>query len=168
MNKFNQKGFGLIEIIITATIGIAVFLVASSYLNFSLRVAAEDINQIEALYFAKSSLEQARSVRDEEAPGNKNYGYENLYSLTLGSQYHFEADASSPQKWIPVSGSQTMGRYTIQVILSSVYRDAASDNIVSSGGALDPETLKITSNVSYPTRGGTKQIEIYEYLANFK
>lgn len=160
MNKFNQKGFGLIEIIIAATIGIAVLLAAASYLNFSLRVAAEDINQIEALYFAKSSLEQARAIRDED--------WENINALTRDSAYHFEADGSSPSKWIPVSGSQTIGRYTVQVVLSNVYRDAASDNIVSSGGALDPETLKITSNVSYPTRGGTKQIEIYEYLANFK
>jgi type II secretory pathway pseudopilin PulG len=168
MNKFNQKGFGLIEIIIAATIGVAVLLSVATYLNFSLRVASEDINQIEALYLAKSSLEQARSVRDEEGSGNKNYGYENLYSLVIGSQYHFEADASSPPKWMPVPGSQTIGRYTIQVVLSNVYRDAISDNIVSAGGVLDPGTLKITSNVTYPARGGIKQMEIYEYLTNFK
>ncbi len=160
MNKFNQKGFGLVEIIIAATIGIAVLLAASSYLNFSLRVAAEDINQIEALYFAKSSLEQARAVRDED--------WEDIYVLARGSAYYFEADASAPQKWRSVSGNKIVGRYIIQIVLSDVYRDAASDNIVSSGGVLDPETLKITSNVSYSVRGGIKQVETHEYLANFK
>jgi len=158
----------LIEIIVAATVGIAILLAAATYLNFSLRVAAEDINQVEALYFAKSSLEQARAVRDEEYSGNKNYGYENLYSLTFGNPYHFEADISIPPKWIAVSGSETIGRYAIQFIVSDVYRDAISDDIVSSGGVLDPEILKITSNVSYATRGGIKQIGIYEYLANFK
>jgi len=135
-------------------------LAAATYLNFSLRVAAEDINQIEALYFAKSSLEQARAARDEN--------WANINALVRGSAYHFEADTSSPPKWAPVSGNQTIGRYAIQIVLSNVYRDAISDDIVSAGGVLDPETLKITSNVSYPIRGGIKQIEIYEHLANFK
>lgn len=160
MNNFNKEGFGLIEIIIAATIGIAVLLAAATYLNFSLRVAMEDINQIEALYFAKSSLEQARAVRDED--------WENINALVRGDEYYFEADISSPPKWIAVPGNKTVSRYVIQVVLSDVYRDAVSNNIISEGGVLDPETLKITSNVSYPTRGGTKQIEIYEYLANFK
>lgn len=167
MNNFNQKGFGLIEIIIASTIGVIVFLAAALYLDFSLKISAEDINRTEALYFAKSSLEQARSVRDEENSGNRNYGYENLYSLTFGNQYHFEADTSSPPKWAPISGSETVGRYTIQFVLSDVYRDG-SDNIVSVPGTLDTETIKITSSVSYPTRNGTKQIDLYEYLTNFK
>lgn len=160
MNKLSQKGFGLIEIIVAATIGIAILLAAATYLNFSLRVAAEDINQIEALYFAKSSLEQARAIRDED--------WENINVLARNSEYHFEADASSPPKWTAVFGSKTVDGYVIRIIPSDVYRDAASGNIVSSGGVLDPETLKITSNVYYSTRGGIKQIEIYEYLANFK
>jgi type II secretory pathway pseudopilin PulG len=160
MNKLNQKGFGLIEIIIAAAIGIAVLLTAAAYLNFSLKIAAEDINQIEALYYAKSSLEQARAVRDEN--------WENINALIIGSAYHFEADSSIPQKWIPVSGNTVVGRYIIQIVSSNVYRDAASNNIVSSGGVLDSETLKITSNVFYPVRSGLKQIEIYEYLTNFK
>ncbi len=159
MNNFNQKGFGLIEIIIAATISIIVFLAAILYLNFSLKIAAEDINKMEALYFAKSSLEQARSIRDED--------WTIIDTLNRSDEYHFEADAFSPPKWVPVSGSETVGRYTLQFVLSDVYRNAVSDDIVSSGGILDTETIKITSSVSYLTRNGTKQIKLHEYLTNF-
>ena len=160
MNNFNQKGFGLIEIIIAATIGVIVFLAAALYLDFSLKISAENINRAEALYFAKSSLEQARSVRDED--------WTNISTLNRGDEYHFKADDFSPPKWVSVLESKTVGRYTIQFVLSDVYRDVTSDDIVSVPGALDTETLKITSSVSYPTRNGTKQIELYEYLTNFK
>ena len=171
MNNFNQKGFGLVEIIIAATIGMIILLSVAAYLNFSLKIAAEDINRAEALYFAKSSLEQARSVRDEGDYENKNYGYENLYSLTFGDQYYFKADTSGPKKWISVPGSNTIGRYTVWVVLSDVYRDkdvGVYKDIVSSAGTLDSETLKITSSVSYQTRDGIKQIDLHEYLTNFK
>ncbi|MCK5084992.1 MAG: prepilin-type N-terminal cleavage/methylation domain-containing protein [Candidatus Pacebacteria bacterium] len=162
MNNFDQKGFGLVEIIIAATIGTIVFLSAILYLNFSLKIVAEDINRAEALYFAKSSLEQARSVRDED--------WTNINALVKGSEYYFEADASDPKKWIPVFGSKTIGRYTVQIVSSDVYRvldGGIYKDIVSSGGALDVETLKITSSVSYQTKNGIKQIELHEYLTNF-
>jgi Tfp pilus assembly protein PilV len=160
MNNFNQKGFGLVEIIIAATIGMIVLLSVATYLNFSLKIAAEDINRTEALYFAKSSLEQARSIRDED--------WTNINILARGDEYHFKADTScDPEKWISASGNNIIGRYTIQVVLSDVYRDAVNYDIVSSEGALDTETLKITSSVSYPTRDGIKQIEVHEYLTNF-
>lgn len=159
MNNFNQKGFGLVEIIIAATIGMVVLLSAAAYFNFSLKIAAEDINRAEALYLAKSSLEQARSVRDED--------WTNIDTLISGDEYYFKEDTSDPKKWISAAGSNTIGRYAVWVVLSDVYRDANHD-IVSSPGALDSETLKITSSVSYLTRSGTKRIDLHEYLTNFK
>ena len=158
MNNFNQKGFGLVEIIIAATIGMIVLLSVAAYLNFSLKIAAEDINRTEALYLAKSSMEQARSLRDED--------WTNINTLARGDKHYFKAYTSDPKKWISATGSNVIGRYTAWVVLSDVYRDANHD-IVSSAGALDTETLKITSSVSYPTRDGIKQVDLHEYLTNF-
>ncbi|MCK4891246.1 MAG: type II secretion system protein [Candidatus Pacebacteria bacterium] len=159
MNNFNQKGFGLVEIIIVAAIGMIILLSVAAYLNVSLKIAVEDINRTEALYLMKSSLEQARSIRDED--------WTNINTLARGNEYHFEADTSDPKKWISASGNNIIGKYTIRVVLSDVYRDVVNYDIVSSGGVLDTETIKITSSVSYPTRDGIKQIELYEYLTNF-
>lgn len=163
MDNFKQKGFGLIEIILAATIAIVVFLSVESYLNFSLKVAAEDVSQTEALYLAKSLLEQARGVRDE------NDGWENnISSLALDSPYYFQASGTSPEKWAPVSGNQTVGKYTIWFDVSSVERDAGNGNIVASGGVIDGNTLKFTSHVSWSERSGAKHIDLFEYLTNFR
>ena len=158
INNSDQKGFGLIEMIVAIAIGIVVFVPIVLYLNFSLKIAAEDVSRVEALYLAKSSLEQARSIRDED--------WANINALTVGDLYYFEPDASSPKRWVSSAGSDTIGKYTVWVVSSKVYRDG-SHNIVPAPGNLDPETLKITASVSYMTRDGERQINLHEYLTNF-
>jgi len=160
MNDSNQKGFGLIEIIVAIAIGIVIFVPVVSYLNFSLKIAAEDVNRVEALYLAKSSLERARSIRDED--------WTNIDALVEGNAYYFKPDLSDPEGWISDTGSETVGRYTVWVVSSAVHRDSTSHDIVTPpSGALDPKTLKITANVSYMTRDGARQINLHEYLTNF-
>lgn len=157
--NITEKGFGLIEIIVVVSIGIITFLSIENFLNFSLRTAKDDTAQMEAVFLARASLEQARSVRDEN--------WTNLSSLTLGSNYSFAENALSPVGWMTQSGSVAVGKYTVWFNLSSVQRDASSD-IVTSGGTVDPNTLKVDSYVSWPSSGGTKQISLTEYLTNFK
>ena len=160
MNGSNQKGFGLIEIIVAIAIGMVVFVPIVLYLNFSLKIAAEDINRVEALYLVRSSLEQARSVRDGD--------WTNISALNDGNEYHFEPDTFNPKGWISDAGRDTVGRYTVWVVLSDVYRDSSSHDIIAvSLLPSDPNTLKVTASVSYPTRDGTRQIELHEYLTNF-
>lgn len=160
MDDSNQKGFGLVEIIVVIAIGIVVFVPIILYLNFSLKTAAEDINRVEALYLAKSSLEQARAVRDED--------WTNIDALVEGNAYYFKPDLSDPKGWISDTGSNTVGRYTVWVVSSAVHRDSISYDIVTPpSGVLDPKTLKITASVSYMTRNGAKQINLHEYLTNF-
>lgn len=168
MNDSNQKGFGLIEMIVAIAVGMIIFVPVVLYLNFSLKIAAEDVSRVEALYLAKSSLEQARSIRDED--------WANLNVLTKNSAYHFDPNPlipipnpSTPRKWVSDTGSNTVGRYTVWVILSSVHRDNTTHNVVTPfvGSYEDNKTLKITANVSYMTRNGERQINLHEYLTNF-
>lgn len=160
MNNSKQNGYGLIEIIIVVTIGVVVFLAVSGCLNSFLKIAIQNTDTTEALFLAKSSLEQARAVRDED--------WGNISSLTLGDSYYFTSDLASPAKWITQAGTKSEDRYTIWIIVSEVQRDI-NDNIVSTGGTYtDLNTLKITSNVSWSTTDGAKQIELFEYLTNFR
>jgi type II secretory pathway pseudopilin PulG len=158
MNKSKQNGYGLIEIIITVAIGMMVFLGVSEYLNSFLRASLKNINTTEALFFAKSSLEQARAVRDED--------WANISSLNPGDSYSFDSNGVSPEKWIAQLGTRSEGKYTMWIIVSEVQRDG-NDNIVPVGGP-DENTFKITSNVSWPTASGTEQISLFEYLTNFR
>lgn len=157
IKNFKQRGFGLIEILLVVSVGMATFLGIEQYLNLSLKAAAQDMSQTEALYWAKSSLEQARAVRDED--------WALISGLTIGNQYSFLPDASTPQKLITQSGVRTEGKYTVWITTSQVLRDA-NDDIVTVGGTIDPNTLKINSRVTWP--GNATGITISEYLVNFK
>lgn len=157
MRELKQSGFGLIEIIMVVAVGAGVFLSVEQYLNLSLRAAAQNVSRVEAMYLAESSLEQARAIRDAS--------WASISGLTPGANYYFAADASSPQQWIAQAGTKNIGKYAVRIATSQVQRDA-SDNIVSSGGTIDANTLKITSNVSWSENGATKQVTLSAYLAN--
>lgn len=160
MNNFKQNGYGLIEIIIVVTIGVVVFLAVSGCLNSFLKISIQNTDTTEALFLAKSSLEQARAVRDED--------WANISSLTPESSYYFTSNLASPAKWISQVGTGSEDKYTIWITVSEVRRDG-DDNIVSAGGTYtDANTLKITSNVSWSTTDGVKQIKLFEYLTDFR
>ena len=157
MDNSKQNGYGLIEIIIVSSIGIIVFLSVSVFLNSFLRIAIHNINTTEALFLAKSSLEQARAIRDED--------WANISSLNIDDSYHFDSDEASPEKWEAQLGTKSENKYTIWITVSEVQRDG-DDDIVLVGGT-DDNTLKITSNVSWLTPNGTEQISLFGYLTNF-
>lgn len=156
---FKQSGFGMIEIMVVVTVGVALFLGIEQYLNISLAYAEMDKNKTEALYRAEALLEESRAVRDE--------GWTNISGLTPGNPYHFSTTGAAPAKWIVQTGQITDGKYTMGITPASVYRDI-NKNIVASGGTLDINTLKITSSISWVERGTAKQVSLSEYLANFK
>jgi len=159
MINSKQNGYGLVEVIIVSTIGIMVFLGVSGCLNSFLKVAILNIDNTEALFLAKSSLEQARAVRDED--------WTNISILTPGDSYYFESDGGSPEKWIAQAGTKIEDGYTIWIVISEVQRDGTGD--ISPSGAIDDEdTLKITSNVSWSSAGSAEQINLFQYLTNFR
>lgn len=157
--KNSKKGFGLIEIILVVGVGMMTFLGIEQYLEISLKAVVQDSHQVEALYRAKANLEAARAVRDEN--------WTLLSGLTAGSQYSFLPGGANPQKWVTQAGTMTEGAYTLWMTTSSVQRDV-NGNIVSVGGTVDANTLKINSNVSWPANGVTKQVTVSEYLVNYK
>lgn len=172
MSNSKQNGYGLIEIIIVASIGMMVFLGVSGCLNTFLKITIQNVNTTEALFLAKSSLEQARAVRDEGNEGAGVLGWINIIGLDAtdldtGNPFYFESDGGSPPKWVSQPGTKSVDKYTVWITVSRVQRDGNSD-IVSSGGTNDDNTLKITSNVSWLTEHGTKQISLFEYLTNFR
>lgn len=172
MNGEQEKGYGIIEILIVSTIGAILFLSVNGFLNLSLKMAIEDMRKVEALNYAKASLEEARVVRDEgqsSPTADPKLGWNNIYGLTRDTAYHFEQNGAGPYKWISVLGDYIIGRYTVWVTISDVQRaSAGKGDIVSGGGTVDPETIKVTSYVSWMSSNGLEQISLYEYLTNIK
>ena len=157
MKNINEKGFGIVEVLVASTISIIILLGIASYLNYAMKVSAEGAKKVEALYYTKSLIEQARAARDED--------WDNISTLTKDVSYNFQESATSPKKWVAVLGQRTFGEYTAQIVFSEVNRDI-NDDIVSVGGSPDSNTIKAASTVTYLTRDGTKQIDLFEYLTN--
>lgn len=158
--KKSNVGFGLIEILLVVGVGMATFLGIEQYLNLSLRATIQDSHQTEALYWARANLETARVLRDED------WAKISLPALPLNTPYYFTIAGTSPDKWTAIAGSTVVGKYTVWITTSEVQRDINND-IVSAGGTVDTDTLKINSNVSWLENGATKQVTISEYLVNF-
>jgi len=161
-NKISQKGFGIIEIILVSTIGIILFMSFEQYLNLSLKAAMLDTDQEEAVYRLGGILEQARAVRDED--------WNNIFSPSVdgAGKYHFTNSGVSPDKWVAAAGLITDGQYTIWVKNYSVDRDGDKNIVPSGSGTPDAGTIKITASVSWLVNGATKQVDLSEYLTNFK
>jgi type II secretory pathway pseudopilin PulG len=168
MINSKQNGYGLIEIIVATTVVAMVFLGVSECLNSFLKIALQNTDTTEALFLAKSSLEQTRAVRDEGNEGEGDLDWINIPDVVMGDSYHFESNGTSPEKWVAQAGTKSEGKYTVWITASEVRRDD-NDDIVSTGGTYtDLNTLKITSNVSWSTASGAKQINLFEYLTNFR
>ena len=148
----SNKGFGLIEIVIVSSI-ISVAVVSLSYvLVLSNRLSSRASDEIRANFIAEEGIEAIRFLRDKSWTTD-------LSVLVPNTDYFVILDTSTGQWSISTTEPGLLGdlfRRTIRV--DSVYRDPSFD-IVASGGTIDPETLRITSLVTW--QYGTTSLETY-------
>ncbi|MDX1535347.1 MAG: hypothetical protein R3346_01115 [Candidatus Spechtbacterales bacterium] len=157
-NLLSENGMGIIEIIVVVAIILSAF-VAILQLTFLERraqiIAREDI---EAYMLARESLEATRSIRDDSWANLSSLTYDIPYYVVINTNV-WEITATDPG---PVNG------YDRWVEVSQVFRDA-NDDITTSGGVSDPDTLEVTSYVEWTTAGGnTRQVDMKTYLTNWQ
>jgi type II secretory pathway pseudopilin PulG len=153
-----KLGFGLIEVLVVAVIVGLVITGLITLANFSLSVSQRLKNNIIATDLATEAIEAAKAVRNENWNG--------ISALTLGSPYH-PVKAGSPLNWTLANGNEVINNFSRQIVVSAVNRDN-NDDIVTSGGTLDPNTKKITTTVSWSEHGQNYQITLVDYLANWR
>lgn len=153
-----ETGFGLVEILVVVAI-IAIALVALAGVgNFVLKLSTQLKNNVVATGLATEGLEVVRAVREEN--------WNLIGSLAVGNSY-YPAKSGWPLKWTLISGSETIGGFTRQIILNDVYRDG-NDDIAGSGGTLDVNTKKITATVFWTEPGQNQEVSLTAYLTNWK
>lgn len=104
--------------------------------------------------YASEGIEAVRDIR--------NRSYASLTATTSAGV------AISNGVWAFSGASTTFDKYTRVIAISSVQRDA-SGNIVSSGGTVDPNTMKASSTVSWntsPTR--VDSVALVEYFTKWR
>lgn len=153
LSKIQFYSFGIVELIVA--IGIFITIAAAGTVvvlgGFSLNRLGDE--ETEASLVAQEGLEAVRSI--------KNKDWANISNGTYG------LDKSSGT-WEFSGSSNVNGKFTRQVVIEDVQRNAEG-NIVESGGTVDSSIKKVTARVNWnfsPTRANT--VELTTYLANWE
>jgi len=156
MKNFKQTslGFTLVEVLISASIILISTVAVIGVHSLYLKTALNNAESIKATYLVEEGIEVIRFWRDSSW-NNK------IKSITQGTAYGLTLTGST---WSTTT-NQYIGSFQRRVTLSAVNRSASSD-IVTSGGTLDPDTLLVTSSVSWAKGGATTTKTIATYITN--
>ena len=147
-----QQGLSIIEIILAMAIFVIIISTSAAVIIHSFSANRLAVEESEAALLASEGIEAIRSI--------KNQDFTNLISGTY--------DVTSSQGFWQLGPTPTPGgKYTRTITIADVYRDLSGE-IVEVGGALDEETKKATSLVSWlfsPLR--QNMIEMVTYFANW-
>lgn len=154
----------LLEIVIVAGIvggSLAIILgLASTFLVISHIV--QQTSQATAL--AQEGLEIVRNVRD----GTNWSAVDGLGQVSFAPSSYHPTQSDNPPKWILVSGSESIDEFTRTIQFEEVRRDTSTDDIVQTGGSIDPDTVKATATVLWQERGVNHEVELVAYFTNWK
>jgi len=153
MNIKKRKAGGLLEILVAmgifvviASAGVSTILV----MNKSNRIGSED---------TKATLKMQEGYEALRAIKKKDWN-----SLTNGA-YGLVINGGS---WILSGTSDISDGYTRAILIESASRDV-SNNIVETGGTVDPNTKKITETISWEySPGNVKNISNTFYISNWE
>ena len=154
-----NKGFGLVEVVIaSAIISVSIFSLSAVSVIGS-RLQSQSLEKIRANFLAEEGLEAMRFLRDKSWNTN-------LANLSVGTNYSISF-ASSTSRWSigSTAASYADSFFDRKIMLENVFRDS-NDNIVSSGGAQDPDTKKVTVSVSWQDRNATTTVNLSTYLSD--
>ncbi len=149
-----QKGFGVVEIIVGASIiSIALFGLVSTFQN-SLRISRETGRVIEARFLIEEGLEAARIMRDAQ--------WSNIGNLATSTPYYLTFTGGT---WATTTTQIFINqRFLRSVIVEDVRRNGNDD--IASTGSFDPNVKKVTVSVSWFGRSATTTESAATYLVN--
>ncbi len=153
-NIKNKNGFTIIEILIAISI-FAIFSTGVFYLSLdTIERDSKTTLSSQALLYAQEGIEAVRNIRDTA-----------YLSLTNGDHGLDLASGS----WTFVPAPETVDTsYARTITIEDVYRDINGD-IASEGTIFDPETKKITAEVTWNHRGIIpKSTSLISYMSNWR
>ena len=156
--KGNKKGISIVEILVVVAIITIVLISLLGLATFSLRISTLIKETAQVNNLAQEAIEAVRNFRD-----GTDWDVDGLGTLIVGISYHPRKTTDDPPKWELVSGEEIVGDFTRKIVFDNVQRDT-NDDIVETGGTLDPNTKKITVTISWKD----KEVEIVSYLTNWR
>lgn len=155
-----KSGFGLLEIVIaSAVVGVSIFALSSAAV-LSSKLQSQSSDKIRANFLAEEAVEAMRFLRDKSWNTN-------LANLSPDINYYISFSTTTSQWSVGQTAQPHIDSiFERKISADRVYRDL-NDNIVSSGGAEDPDSKKITATVSWAGKGGaTSTVNLSAYLSD--
>lgn len=136
--KNDSYGFALIEVMVSAAILSAVTIALLSYAQKGLSLSNTSLRQAQANFLLEEGANAIKSFRNED--------WSNISSLTLDTNYYF---VISNGIWTLSRNANVIGGiFTRRIVFSAVSRNA-NDDIVTTGGTVDPDARLVTINISW-------------------
>jgi len=165
MINFNKNkknlGFTIIEVLVACSIiSVSMFaLVQTAQKGMQLSIYSLDKSQASLLL--EEGAEAIKSIRDNDWTVVAVDGSYHLYFNISTKIWVLDASTTSLAGCIPSYPIDSFFDRTITI--SSVNRDSSNDDIVTSGGTIDPKTKKVTVTVTWSSSGGphTKDLSFY-------
>jgi Tfp pilus assembly protein PilV len=155
-NKIYKNGFGMIEVVIGSSIISLVMFSMASVVNISAKLSSENSNNNKAVFLIEEGVEAVKIMRDSS--------WQKISSLTPGTNYYLNFNGTT---WATTTTNTFVdGVFERKFVLSSINRDATSQDIVTSGGSVDTETKKLTVSVSWRFRNATTTKSVSTYITN--
>jgi len=152
-----NRGFSLIEVVVGAAIISISFLGLMTLASTSFYLMEQGERYVQASFLLEEGTEALRVLRDS--------GWqENIGSLNVETSYCLVFSTFNNSWGVASSSAYIDGIFERSFILYDVNRDHSSDDIVDSGGVLDPNTKKVVMSVSWLSRKGTTTKSISTYL----
>lgn len=156
-----QKGITVVEILTVIFIfGIGISSLFGLF-TLGLKNTSTVQQTTKAIALAQEAMDAARNFRDTTEWATNGLGL-----LSLDTPYHPEAQ-SATSGWQLVSGEDITEKFTRNIALQAVQRDASGD-IVPSGGTVDPNTKKVVVTVAWLEPGINKEFKLTTYLTNWR
>lgn len=157
----NQKGFGLIEVVIASAIISASLFALAGAAQIAFRVVSESVRKAQAEFLAEESIEVVRILRDTSWSSN-------IDPLTRNTTYYPLFTAGTATWLLTTTNPGSIdGVFDQTIIFEDVYRDDTSEDIVASttpDAMIDTGTKEVISRTTW--EGGGKRVEMHTYITD--
>ncbi|HEY4497967.1 MAG TPA: type II secretion system protein [Candidatus Paceibacterota bacterium] len=155
-----RRGFGVLEILVASAVISTAFVSLFFVFVLSQRAVFRASEKVRANFIAEEGLEVMRHLRD------RSWGA-HLAGLTADTNYYLAFDAENSAWGITASNPGLIdGVFDRTVRVTPVMRDVGSDDVVESGGVVDPDTWKVAVVVSWSSNPVSAETYINDMFDN--
>jgi len=150
-----KKGIGLVEVLVAVFIFTIILSSLIFISNLYLSGATDNLRNTQAVYLAEEGIEGIKIIRDNS--------WNNILSIPENTKFFLSFSLAS-STWQIIDIEEKIGVFSRSFVINSVNRDSNGD--ISTFGTDDPNTKKITVNISWNSKKGFITKSLITYITN--